>query len=612
MPEPRPGQVSDRRLVLRLWAGTGTPLRLLSIVILTGRSLVPAAVALAAGALVRELVEASGSQEWATSALGALLPLAVLLIIAQVVEFAVEPLRLALTRRVDGTHRRAVEAAVSETASMPMLEDPGYQDLIARAAGEPTNRTGRTSGSAVWGLLCLWSRLLANVLAVLVIARDSPVAAGLLLLIVLVVRHLQAADALLLATAWTNGVPHRRLAGYWDALLTGAEVAKELRIFGLASWMQARYRSATEAHLNPHRAARRRMLRRQWLRALILAGGTGVVIAILALSAARGQLDLSRLATDLAAVWAVAGGAFAAQEVLDYVEGLPAARALEELRHQSPAATPGGDGAPFPAGGGSLLRLSGIRFGYTGRDVLQGLDLEIPSGKLTALVGLNGAGKTTVTKLVAGLYLPRTGRITLDGVSLVNHPDRHRLVCVAAQDPIRYALSFRDNVRLAAPGHSSTSDLEAAVQDAGLGDLVARLPAGWDTPLSPNRTGGVDISGGQWARVGLARALFAVRAGARIVLFDEPTAHLDVQAETEVIARIQDLARQACVLLISHRLATVRKADTIVILSGGVAAETGSHHELMALGGIYSRLYRLQADRFAAPATVTGPEVPAP
>jgi ATP-binding cassette subfamily B protein len=589
---------------------------LLSIGILTGRALVPAAVAVVAGDLVGKLVDMSGTRQPVTAVLGALLPLAVLLIAAQLVEFAVEPLRLALTRRVDGAHRRAVEAAVSELASLPMLEDPGYQELIVRAAGEPANRTGRTSGSAVWGLLCLWSRLLANIRAGSGVARDAPLSAALLLLTILVIRRLQAADALLPAAAWTDGVAHRRLAGYWAAMLTGPEVAKELRIFGLAGWMQARYRSATEAHLTPHHAARRRVLRRQWLRALILAGGTGVVMGVLAWSAARGELGLDRLATDLAAVWAAASGAFVAQEILDYADGLPAARALEVLRHRSPAAmSPSAGVRPVEAvpdaGRAEALRLARVRFGYSRHDVLRGLDLVVPRGRLTALVGLNGVGKTTVTKLVSGLYQPRAGQITLNGVPLTGRPDGHRLVCVAAQDPLRYHLSLRDNVRLAAPAHRSTSDLEDAVREAGLDELVARLPAGWDTPLSPDRTGGVEISGGQWARVGLARALFAVRAGARIVLFDEPTAHLDIHAETEVISRIHDVARRACVLLISHRLATVRRADTIVVLSGGVASESGSHDELMAARGTYSRLYRLQADRFAAPATASGAEVPA-
>ena len=131
-----------------------------------------------------------------------------------------------------------------------------------------------------------------------------------------------------------------------------------------------------------------------------------------------------------------------------------------------------------------------------------------------------------------------------------------------------------------------------------MSSVLQRLPNGWDTPLSRSRTGGVDLSGGQWQQVVLARALYAVRSGARVLVLDEPTAHLDVRTEFEVFQRLSTVAGGASVVLISHRLSTVRQADRIVLLADGRIAESGSHDELMAAGGRYAEMFRIQAERF--------------
>ena len=171
-------------------------------------------------------------------------------------------------------------------------------------------------------------------------------------------------------------------------------------------------------------------------------------------------------------------------------------------------------------------------------------------------------------------------------------------MAVVFQDFVRYHLSAADNVTVASGGEVDWPALEAAAADAGMTPMLARLPLGWETPLARACTDGVDLSGGQWQQVVLARALYAVRRGARILVLDEPTAHLDVRTEFEVFERLATVAKGASVILISHRLSTVRQADRIVLLSDGRITESGDHDELMALDGQYATLFRIQAERF--------------
>jgi ABC-type multidrug transport system fused ATPase/permease subunit len=272
-------------------------------------------------------------------------------------------------------------------------------------------------------------------------------------------------------------------------------------------------------------------------------------------------------------------------------------RLRAELGHP-PAAT-GADATPAAG----PIRFENVSFTYPGTDrpVLEHLDLEIRPGELLAIVGLNGAGKSTLIKLLAWLYEPTSGRITAGGADLADiGPEAwRRQLSVVFQDFVRYQLTATDNVTLGnATVPPDEAALAAAADDAGLADVLSRLPAGWDTPLARTRTGGVDLSGGQWQRVVLARALYAVRTGAQVLVLDEPTAHLDVKTEFAVFDRLAAHRGDATVVLISHRLSTVRRADRIVLLSDGRITEMGSHEELVALGGRYAAMFTIQAERF--------------
>jgi len=244
------------------------------------------------------------------------------------------------------------------------------------------------------------------------------------------------------------------------------------------------------------------------------------------------------------------------------------------------------------------IRFRRVSFAYpsSSEPVLAGFDLTIPAGTSLAIVGQNGAGKTTIAKLLCRLYDPQDGGIEVDGVDLRTldvDAWRSRLTAVF-QDFVRFELPLRDNVAPAGvPDDDPDEVINRALAEAGAAGL-----AGLDTVLARGYSGGTELSGGQWQRVALARALCAVRLGAGLVLLDEPTAQLDVRGEAEIFDRILAATRHTTTILISHRFSTVRHADRICVLEHGKVVELGTHDQLMAAGGRYRTMFQLQASRF--------------
>jgi ATP-binding cassette subfamily B protein len=391
----------------------------------------------------------------------------------------------------------------------------------------------------------------------------------------------------------------QRHADYAYRLAVDPPAAKELRLFGLAGWVMERFTARRRLLLElQHRATRLRERPVIWSLLLVVAANVAVFWS-LAAAAAAGRIDLGQVVTY--AQLAAGTSAIAFGGVSWVLDGA-AAPVLAVLRLEG-AMAPAGALAPAPRPPRSAVgmparevRFRQVRFAYPGSDrpVLDGLDLTIPAGSSLAIVGVNGAGKTTAAKLLCRLHDPQEGTIEVDGVPLTELDVgawRARLTAVF-QDFVRFELPLRDNV---APAGAPDGDVQAALAEAGAAGL-----AGLDTPLGRGYDGGVDLSGGQWQRIALARALCAVRAGAALVLLDEPTAQLDVRGEAEIFERILRATRRVTTILISHRFSTVRQADRICVLEQGRVVELGTHDELMAAGGRYRTMFDLQARRFGA------------
>jgi ATP-binding cassette subfamily B protein len=285
-----------------------------------------------------------------------------------------------------------------------------------------------------------------------------------------------------------------------------------------------------------------------------------------------------------------------AHDAIVKVERAAAARAIGRAR-------PGDQVRPAGEVPVSGIAFEKVSFAYSGsdRDILDELDLEFPAGTSTAIVGFNGSGKTTLVKLLSRLHEPTGGRITVDGTALTEFDIRswQRRLAVIYQDYVRYELDAAANIALGAPDRmGDTAALEKACEWACATEVTGTLPEGLATILSSRYTGGVDLSGGQWQRIALARAMFAVQAGASVLVLDEPTAQLDVRAEVAFFDRFLELTCGLTTVIISHRFSTVRRADRIVVLEGGRIAEQGSHSELLTAGGRYAELFEMQARRF--------------
>ncbi|MEU4624771.1 ATP-binding cassette domain-containing protein [Actinoplanes sp. NPDC023801] len=595
----RPGPVAA---VVRLLPRVSARLTVL-LALLCGAAVVASVLLpLQVGRLVELLAAPAGTAPRAVAGAVALVGVLVL------VDVAGDPLRNLVAERLGAavdmvTAQRTVEG-VLRPAGIAHLDDPVVRDRIelARAVG----LGGVPPGQAVLALAYLVPMRLAAVGAAVLLGFAGQWWMPLVLGTAWVLTgHWHERGLRQAVAAHAAETPALRRAAYLRDLALDPAPAKEVRLFGLQGWLVHRF---TRSWWDGMRELRGASAGWRWHLAgvAVLTAGHAAVLIPLARAAVHGDVSPQAIVVALQAILGLSALGWAGD--LQWLLHTAAAAVPAALRIAAldDGPSPESRTTPMPTGTAAPprreIRFCEVRFTYpgTGRPVLDGLDLSIPAGSSLAIVGDNGTGKSTFTKLLAGLYDPTGGRILIDGTDLRDLDPQawRRRLAVVFQDFTRYPFSVRDNI---AAGHIDARAGDPAVERAAeLAGFVVPpdLPDGWHTPLDPGYHGGSDLSGGQWQRLALARALFAVRCGARVLVLDEPTAHLDVHAEQALYARFLEITAGITTILVSHRFATVRLADRIAVLQQGRVAEFGTHDELVAAGGRYARMFAVQARPF--------------
>jgi len=610
-PKPPPKSLRERFVALRnippflaeLWA-TSPPLLIADIALRIVRAVLPVATLFVGKliiddvvVLVREGVSADSlGAAWASGRfntlamlLGAEFGLAVL---SDLLGRTVSLVDSLLSEKyTNATSIRLMQHAA--TLDLEDFEDSEMQDRLDRARRQTVGR------SALMGQLFGQAQDVVTVISF---------AAGLIvfapwLIVLLIVALVPAflgeahfnAQSYSLNYAFT---PERRLVDYLRLTGASVETAKEVKIFGLNAFLIDRYRDLSQRFYAESRALARR--RAAWGSVFATLGTIGYYIAyaLIAWRTVHGEFsvgDLTFLSGSfrrlrnllenlLIGFSQLAGQALYLDDLYSFFETQP------EIT-SPPNALP----FPRPIREGFVFEDVGFRYPGAERWAVRNLSFTLHAGEVLALVGENGAGKTTLVKLVARLYDPDEGRILLDGKDLREY-DLEALrahVGVIFQDFVRYAFTAATNVAVGRiDAREDRPRIERAAEQSLADAVIRRLPQGYDQVMSKRFRDGVDLSGGEWQKIAIARAYMR---DADLLILDEPTAALDARSEFEVFQRFKELSAGKTAVLISHRFSTVRMADRILVLDGGRIEEIGTHTELLAAGKRYAELFELQA-----------------
>ncbi|MGW6786876.1 ABC transporter ATP-binding protein [Streptomyces sp. NPDC054987] len=530
-------------------------------------------------------------------------------------------------------YEQYLKAAVE--VELEAIEDGEFRRLLDSAQwGPPSAR--RTVGACV--------ATLGGVISLVATAGVLTVLHPLLLPMLLLIAAPRGWGAMRVAQrrylsviTWVEHVRAARLIGQ---LLISRTSAAEVRVHGVGRYLLGHYRNMAEvAETEATRLARDKAATE--LLAAALSGAAALVTygAMVALIV-TGRMDLAVAGTAVIAVrtGSASLGALVATTNTLHEESLYVRDLERFVAEAGRRAIPRG-GLPLPERLGTV-RLEDVRFGYPDRDepALDGISLTIGAGQVVALVGENGSGKSTLVKLLAGLHLPDSGSLTWDGVE-VRDAAREQVfdrVALLTQDFERWPVTARTNIAIGRPGEDGAgedgteedgteedgteaaerraADVVAAARYAGADRVVEKLPNGYETLLARVFRGASELSGGQWQKFGLARTRYR---DARVIVVDEPTSALDPEAEIAAFDSIRGLAGpQRAVVLVTHRMSGVRFADVIYVLHEGRLVEQGGHEELLALGGRYASMFRMQAEQFGRPSRPQpqphSPSVPQP
>ncbi|CAM5368623.1 Multidrug ABC transporter permease OS=Streptomyces aurantiogriseus OX=66870 GN=GCM10010251_80250 PE=4 SV=1 [Streptomyces aurantiogriseus] len=579
-----------------------------------GRGVVQAVSLLAMNTILGRLVGDGSIEDRLRGAAPALAAMAVALLVGAVLRAASTYATGRLEPKVE---RVATELYLERAAAVELaaIEDHAFHKLLDTAQ----------YGARSAGRMIMYGTRVINAIISLAAAAGVLTVLHPLLLPLLVTMTLPSAWSALTNArrryeSFHTWVQHARAGHLLASLLTEPAAAPEIRVHGVGPFLLRHFRSMSETA----EAEQARLARLAARTGLFAAAWTGLATA--ATYATLGGLLITgtmALAVAGTAVIAIRSGSASLNTLVLEINQLhEEALFVGDLQRLYVEAAE----RAIPEGGTALpedpreIRFENVTFGYPGESARPALDdvtLTLPLGRIIALVGENGSGKTTLVKLLAGLYRPDRGRILWDDVDAAE-ADRHQLaerIAMVAQDFKRWPFTARVNVAVGRSSAPLTEDrLAAAIGEAGAEEVVTDLPRGLDTLLARHFSGGHELSGGQWQRLGIARA--AYRRG-RILIVDEPTAALDARAELEVFEKIRALADGGqTVVLITHRLASVRHADLVHVLDQGRLVESGTPEELLAGGGVYAELYALQAEQFTTQvarqmSAEAAPQVPA-
>ena len=412
--------------------------------------------------------------------------------------------------------------------------------------------------------------------------------------------------------------PQRRLLGYLRYVAASNEAAKEVKLFGLERWLVERYRALATRFYDENKALSIRKGVAASMLSLVGIAGHYAAYAVIIVAAGSGAISVGQL-TFLSGSFLrtrdlVQRLLLTASEIYEhslYVSDLFAFFKMRPRIVSLPAAAR----VPRPIREGFAFENVGFQYYASGRWAVRHVTFRLRAGECAAIVGENGAGKTTLIKLAARLYDPTEGRIMLDGRDLREYDiaSLRETIGVIFQDFVRYNMRFDENIgigqiegmrtyleRSEIPpagngGPSVPERMRLAVERSLATKLLRHLPAGYRQMLGRYFDDGIELSGGEWQKVALARAYMR---DSQVIILDEPTAALDARSEYDCFTRLRELTRGRTAILISHRFSTVRMSDRIVVLAGGMVAETGTHEELLIRGGIYADLFAMQAARY--------------
>lgn len=489
-----------------------------------------------------------------------------------------------------------VSVRVMEQAArldLTTYENPAYYDRLERARVQATDRLA---------MIQQMGRLVQQVITTITfsaaLAWASPWLILLLTLGVLPSFLGETHFAFLGYAKNFRQTPAKRQMEYLRQVAGSREGAKEVKLFGLHEFFMNRFKAlAAQIYHEDVALSRAKLIIGGLLGVIGTLGYYGAYVYVIWRTLHRAYdigyftfltTAIQQASSNLQQVFSTASGI--ADQAL-FLTDLLAFFEIEPVVKSKP------NGLPFPSTIRTGFEFCNVSFAYPGttRRVLKDFNLKLEPGQRIALIGENGEGKTTVVKLITRLYDPTAGQILLEGIDLREYSldDLHRNIGVIFQDFVRFEMTARENIAVGrVEKEHSQKDLDIAAQKSLADSVIKKLGGGYDQMLGRRFEGGVELSGGEWQKIALARAYLR---DAQLLILDEPTAALDARSELEVFERFAELTEGKMALLISHRFSTVRMADKIVVLSGGHLIEEGSHAQLMKLGGVYAEMFEMQA-----------------